>query len=71
MYGIPRRRDAFLDAARVYAGSRVPTHNATHELCVQFVEMLAQDRGERVVLQIGPVVIARDASIAIQSGTSR
>jgi hypothetical protein len=71
MNGIPRRRDAFLDAARVYAGSRIPTHNATHELCVQLVEMLAHDRGERVVLQIGPVVIARDGSSAMLSGTSR
>lgn len=64
MNGIPRRRNAFLEAARVYAGSRVPTDNAAHELCVQFVEMLAQDRGERVVLQIGRVVIARGDSSA-------
>jgi len=71
MYGEPRRRGAFLDAARVYATSRVPTDSATQVLCAEFVEMLARDRGERVVLHVGPVVIARGTSSAKQSSPAR
>jgi hypothetical protein len=71
MFGEPRRRGAFLDAARAYATSRIPTDSATHALCAEFVEMLARDRGERVVLHVGPVVIARSSSSAKLSSSAR
>ncbi|PRZ56618.1 hypothetical protein BX589_101268 [Paraburkholderia fungorum] len=71
MYGEPRRRGAFLDVARAYATSRIPTDSATHALCTEFVEMLARDRGERVVLHVGPVVIARSSSNTKLSSSAR
>ncbi|WP_454825350.1 hypothetical protein [Paraburkholderia xenovorans] len=64
------RRETFLERARIYTDARVPTDAAAQALCSAFAEMLAADRGERVMVVIGTVVIARSVAVTAQQGVT-